>query len=388
MKDRLKQTVAIGLAGLMILSCAAGCGASKQEPEAVQAEEIEQITNAANSLLNTRHSNTEGKDETVYVIADATGNPTQTIVSAWLRNPDGAAELPDSADLSGIETLKGDATYIKDDQGNLIWQADGSDVYYQGTTQKELPVSTSISYQLDGKDTSPEALAGATGHLTITFDYVNHMEVSETIDDKEVTLYQPFTVISGLMLDNDRAENITVTSGKVINTGDQSIVVGMALPGLKASLGLDTLEDKDGNPVDIDLPEQVTIEADVTDFELLTTVTVISDDLLGDLNLDNVETLDDLKEAMDALTDAAGQLRDGTGELYDGVAELSDGTGDLTDGIAQLDDGAGELKSGADTLSQGASSLAGGSQSLSQGAGQLASGAGQLSDGALAVQTV
>ena len=120
MKDRLKQTVAIGLAGLMILSCAAGCGASKKEPEAVQAEEIEQITNAANSLLNTRHSNTEGKDETVYVIADATGNPTQTIVSAWLRNPDGAAELPDSADLSGIETLKGDATYIKDDQGNLI----------------------------------------------------------------------------------------------------------------------------------------------------------------------------------------------------------------------------------------------------------------------------
>ena len=39
MKDRLKQTVAIGLAGLMILSCAAGCGASKQEPEAVQAED-------------------------------------------------------------------------------------------------------------------------------------------------------------------------------------------------------------------------------------------------------------------------------------------------------------------------------------------------------------
>ena len=103
MKDKLKQSVAIGLAGLMILSCTAGCGASKQETEAVPTAEVEQITTAANALLGS-HSNTEGKDETVYIIADASGNPKETIVSAWLKNPNGAAELKDSAELSGIQS--------------------------------------------------------------------------------------------------------------------------------------------------------------------------------------------------------------------------------------------------------------------------------------------
>ena len=137
---KCRKQIALGMSALMLLSCLTGCAVHA----ATATEEQTQITEAADALLGT-HSNSSGKEETVYVIADATGNPTQTIVSAWLRNPDGAAELPDNAELSGIETLKGDATYTTDDQGNLLWQADGSDVYYQGTTQKELPVSTSIS---------------------------------------------------------------------------------------------------------------------------------------------------------------------------------------------------------------------------------------------------
>ena len=58
MKKRIKQTVAIGLAGLMVLGCTAGCGTVDKESEAVQEEEVEQITNAANSLLDPGRSST------------------------------------------------------------------------------------------------------------------------------------------------------------------------------------------------------------------------------------------------------------------------------------------------------------------------------------------
>ena len=59
----------------------------------------------------------------------------------------------------------------------------------------------------------------ATGHLTITFNYVNRMAVNQTVDDKEVTLYQPFTVISGLMLDNDRADAFLQAAEAVLPAG-------------------------------------------------------------------------------------------------------------------------------------------------------------------------
>ncbi len=204
------------------------------------------------------------------------------------------------------------------------------------------------------------------------------------MNGETVTLYQPFLVISGLMLDGDTASNVTVSNGRVINTGDQSVVVGMAMPGLKASLGLDTMKNRDGEPIDIDIPESVVIEANVRDFELLTTVTVISNDALSSLDLDDVETIDELKDAMDELTDASTQLVDGTSDLYDGVEALSSGTTELTDGIAQLDDGASDLKSGAEELS-GAGELKDGTSQLRDGGVELADGVAQLLDGAKAL---
>ena len=246
-------------------------------------------------------SSDSGKEETVYVIADANGNPTRTIVSAWLKNQEEADTITDRSTLTGIENVKGSETYTTDANGDLVWQADGSDIYYQGSSDAPLPITANITYTLDGVDVTPELLEGATGHLVMTFHYINHTAAERVVNGKSVTLYQPFAVVSGAMLDNSKVSNVEVTNGKVINSGDQTIVVGLAMPGLKESLGLDELEDSDGNPVDIDVPESVTIEADVTDFSLLTTITIAENTLLDELDLEDVKTFDDLQEAMDEL---------------------------------------------------------------------------------------
>ena len=112
MKQWMTKATAIALSGLMALSCLTGCGSRPAEPTKTAAhdKETEQVTDAAISLLST-HSDTAGKNETVYVIADALGNPQQTIVSTWLKNPDGADELRDHAELKDIKNVKGDETF-------------------------------------------------------------------------------------------------------------------------------------------------------------------------------------------------------------------------------------------------------------------------------------
>ena len=404
MKNNIQKTLAAGLAGMLLASSIAGCGTASGSSAADTSAadisavddytaEVGLVTEAAKSLLPS-HSDTEGKEETVYVVADAQGKPTETIVSAWLKNPDGADTLEDVSDLTDIVNVKGNETYTRSADSHLTWAADGRDIHYQGTTARELPVTTSISYELDGKNTSPQELAGASGHLTITFQYQNNTASDRVVNGKNVTLYQPFLVISGLVLDGNTASHISVTNGKIVSTGDRSIVIGMAMPGLRESLGLDTMETGDGVPVDIDLPETVVIDADVQDFELLTTLTVISNDLLQDVDLEDAGTIDDLKGAMDKLTDASTRLADGTDDLYNGAGALSDGTQDLINGIDQLDDGAGAVRSGASDLAAGSAALNGGAQqisgnmtALSDGLASARNGADDLDSGLARMQT-
>ncbi len=352
------------------------------------------------------HSSESGKDETVYIIADANGSPEQTIVSTWLKNSSGSNTLSDISTLSDLTKVKGDGSYTEMNDGTIQWDANGDDVYYQGTSSDSLPVEVKITFQLDGKSVSAEELDGASGHLTLSIDYTNNTAHSTTVDGKSWTVYQPYMLISTLMFDNETVSNVEVENGQSVNTGENTMVVGAGMPGLKESLGLDQLVDGDGKTIDdIDVPDHVVIDADVKNFSLSTILTVATGDALENLDLDDVDSIDKLRDSMDELADGmvdllAGtkdlydavwgdlsdgidDLKDGTQDLYDGVwGDLSDGLDDLKDGVTDLDDGAKDLKSGAKQVRDGASSLYDGSSSLNTGMGSLLSGLKTLSSSA------
>ena len=113
------------------------------------------------------------------MVADPDGTPNEVIVSDWLKNHSGAATLEDVSDLKDIENVKGDETFTQGADGALTWQADGNDIYYQGTTDKELPIDMKMTYYLDGKEISPEDLAGKSGKVTIRMDYTNKEKTEE-----------------------------------------------------------------------------------------------------------------------------------------------------------------------------------------------------------------
>ncbi|MBR3268961.1 MAG: hypothetical protein IKI58_09635 [Oscillospiraceae bacterium] len=349
--------------------------AKNQTAEQSSAVSTEAMEDTAEALANRSVSEmTAGKDETVYVIANADGTVEKIIVSDWLQNAAGSDSLNDVSDLKDITNVKSDASYQMNDDGAIVWDTKGEDLYYQGVSENELPVDMKVTYLLDGKPISAEELAGKSGRVTIRYTYENKQYQTVTINGKQEKIYVPFGMLTGMIFDNDRFSNIEVSNGKIISDGNRTIVAGFALPGLQENLALD--------PEKFQLPETVEINADVKDFSLGMTVSIAANGLFNDIDTENLSSLNDLTDGLSQMTDAMKQLLDGSSALYDGLATLLDKSQELSNGIHQLAEGAGALKSGADTLANGAGALKTGADSLAAGAGTLKDGTGSLADGA------
>ncbi len=314
------------------------------------------------------------KEETVYVIADAEGNPSKVIVSDWVKNPAKLDTINDKTDLEDIKNLKGDEKYTLNGDNLCIWDADGNDIYYQGTSKKDIPVDMSVSYLLDGKSVSPEELAGKSGRVTMRFDYNNKQYETVTVNGKKTKIYVPFVMLTGMILDNDKFSNVTVNNGKIINDGSHTIVAGFATPGLEEDLALES--------DDIEFPNYVEIKADVKDFKLTTTMTVATNDVFSDIDFSKADTeIDKLDKKLKKLSEATDKLIDGSSKLYNGLSTLLDKSGDLISGVKSLVNGAKKLSSGATKLDKGAGTLNKGVKKLDKGAGSLKMGVNSLKTG-------
>ncbi len=314
------------------------------------------------------------KNETVYVMTGTDGSVEKIIVSDWIKNGTESDSVLDRSELKEIENVKGTGTYTMNGDNMRVWDAQGNDIYYQGNIDKELPVDLKVSYRLDGKSISSSELAGKSGRGTIRFDYRNKQCETVEIDGKKEKIYVPFTMMTGMLLDNDIFTNVEVSNGKLINDGERTIVVGIAFPGLQENLKADQER--------LELPDYVEITADVKDFQMSNTVTIASNEVFSRLETDKFDSLDELKDSLHELTDAMDQLMDGSSQLYDGLCTLLEKSGELIKGIDRLAEGAEKLKKGAADLDQGAGELAGGTQALADGLGQLAANSGTLNAGA------
>lgn len=304
------------------------------------------------------------KDETVYVIADANGKPDEILVSEWIQNVEEKDDIFDKSDLKDITVEKGNASYTIDKNKMMVWDAQGEDITYTGKTDKKLPVDIIVSYKLDGKNISPDKLAGKSGKLTMTFKYTNNEKEKVKIDGKEEEIFVPFVMLTGALFDNETTKNIRVSNGKVINFGDSTIVGGIALPGLQENFQLDKKE--------FDIPDTIEITADVTDFELDTTVTIATSDLFSKLDTKSMDNLTKIKSELSKLEDGINQLLDGSSKLYDGLKQLFDKAGELTGAIGQINDGAVKLSDGSTKLNLGSIKLNIGVGDLSDGLDTLA----------------
>ncbi len=367
MKSKGIKLTALVLCAVMILSTAVtavfAANNDQQKPN---------VTGEKKSAVSAKNGSAS-KDETVYVFSGADGAVHKVLVNNWLQNKDKAESLSDVSHLTDIVNVKGDETFTTDKDGKLVWNANGEDIYYQGTTDQKLPVEMTIRYTLDGKEISPEELAGKSGKVTIRFDYQNNRYEEAKIGGKTEKIYVPFVVMTGTMLDTDVFSNVQVTNGKMENLGNQMIVAGIALPGMQENLGIDKK--------DLEIPTYVEIKADVENFELSGTMTLATTALFDSLDSEKLD-LGDLTDSMDKLKSGTTQLMDGSNQLYEGLNTLLEQSKVLVDGIDKLYDGAGKLQTGAQALGGGASQLQSGTEQLSQGLGTLNANSAALNGGA------
>lgn len=372
-----------GAVSLAVASCVAGITGStdvtKYDKEYLAGDDKASDTDATtvmntDELADTLAENVNmtekdvDKDETVYVFAKANGDVDNILVNETLKNRDKSDKIEDTTDLKDIVNVKGDETFTQN--GNKItWDAAGNEISYQGTTDKELPVSVKATYYLDGNEIAPEDLAGKSGKVKIRLDYTSNEEVTKEINGKDEKISVPFVAVSGMIL-GDNFKNIEVTNGKSLAQGESNIVVGYAVPGLDSGVK-DAAKD-----LDTEIPEYVEVSADVTDFSLDMTVTLLVNG--SEMNFSGGVDLTDLDKLTDSLSSAGDQLADGSGELSDGATQVSDGAGTLADKMGDLTSGAGSLKAGMESLSSSSGDLSNGVSVINQSAQAIAAGVNTL----------
>ena len=216
-----KKYICVALSAVMMASLATGCGdtndsSSSDKAEATTESESDTLQDALTSEISKDGASDADKEETVYVLADANGNANDVTVSTWLKNSDGAEGLNDKTNLTDIQNVKGYEEYKDNGDGTITWAANGSDIYYQGKSNEELPVDVKVTYKLDGEEIEPSELAGKRGKVTIRFDYTNNTKKTVTVDSKNTEVISPFVMLSGMILPVDKFSNVQVENGKVI----------------------------------------------------------------------------------------------------------------------------------------------------------------------------
>ena len=294
-----------------------------------------QIT--AEAAVNDEVENPKEKNETVYLFTDGSGEVSKTLVSDWISNPNGAYGLNDNSELSDIVNVKGDEEFVDN-----IWNANGNDIYYQGTTDKQAPVGIKITYLLDGEEISAQDIVGKSGKVTVRYEYGSNAKVTIPTQEGSTEVYVPFLMATGMILDNDNFKNIEVTGGKLVNDGDRSVIIGFGIPHASEVLGSSSM-------LNVTIPEGFEFTADVTDFQIDTAYTVATNQIFTKAS--QVADTSDEKDKMEGL---ASQLTQALDALVEGSTQLNTGLASATKGITDVSASLQQLSSNNDALNGGA----------------------------------
>lgn len=285
------------------------------------------------------------KSETVYSNLNYDGTSYKTVISnhlSWLKEGD----IEDDSELKNILNISGDETFEKNET-KLSWKSVGNDIFYQGETEKELPIKTEIKYYLNDEEKNLEEMLGKEGKVKIEIHFQNTIKNIVKINGRNTELYTPFVTTIGTMLDSKQNKNIAINNGKIISTGTRNMVIGLASPGLYESMGLKELKGLD----------DITLSYETTNFSLNSIYIVSTPKLLEDADLKIFDKMDELYNSMYELQKNMDLLEAGAKELENGASALTTGTKELTEGLKSANAAIEELRKGSITLDNGLTTI-------------------------------
>ncbi len=281
------------------------------------------------------------KNETIYSILEHNGTTTNSKVSNHLSFID-QAQIEDETELKNILNISGEETFNLN--GNkLSWNTSKKDIYYEGETEKQLPIQTKITYYLNEEEKQASDILGQTGKITIKIIFENLEKQIVSLNQKQETMYTPFVTTIGTLLNSDHNKNITISNGHVVSTGKKNMLIGLAAPGLYESIGLEELKNLN----------EITITYETTKFELNNIYIVSTPKLLEEKDLTIFEKMDTLYSNVSELQKNMNTLENGIIELAKGIDSLELGSKELTTNLLTAKKGAENLSAGSTKVENG-----------------------------------
>lgn len=311
----LNKTISAGLAVLLLLSAAIPASAAE----------------------------TTGKEEVIYIMSDAGGS----VNGVYAVNIFGKGDVTDYGDYTDVKLLNTNDT-VTVDGDKITFSTDSEKVYCQGTlTNAEIPWNISIRFFLDGKELTPEEIAGKSGSLEIKFKV-------EKNNKCKTDFYDSFALQAAFTLDTEICTDIKAEGATSANIGSSKQLSYTILPGK----GIDA-----------------SITANVKDFEMpFASINGVKMNL--DIEVDDsgiTDKVTELNDGIDKIDDGANKLSDGSGELKNGGSSLKSGSSKLSDGAESLDSGVIKLSNGIINLQNGLDELNSQSDNLTSGSSQVKS---------------
>lgn len=304
------------------------------------------------------------KTETVYSVLNSDGSISDTIVSSWLHDEDGINNIKETLNLTDVKNIKSNEKPSKD--GNTYtWNAKGNDVYYEGTATKQLPVSVKIRYELDGQEMSAKDMEGKSGHLKLMISFTNNYSEVKNINGKSIVIHPSYLAGGMLNMSTGKFSNVKCESGKIVNDGTNEMLAFANIPGLNETLksaGLDKVNNQLG------ISDDVTVEADVNDFDLGSIMVGMTNEIDLASELGEIGSVSELTDGVNQLIEADNQLIDGSKQLYDGTTQLKEGIAPLSSAYPQIE----TLTNAFDQLHDGTTKLSTGLNQYTAGVDQLA----------------
>lgn len=164
------------------------------------------------------------KHERVYVVTGPDGEIRSLTDSVRLENRDGLEQIADASLLTGIENMSGSEAFTRDGDA-LIWQAQGNDIVYQGTSDQAPAILPAVTLTLNGEAITAGELKNKTGEAVLTVSY----RAASALPALAVTL---------LPLDGAGMTNIQAENAMILSEAGQRVLVGYAAPGVAGDLGL------------------------------------------------------------------------------------------------------------------------------------------------------
>lgn len=244
------------------------------------------------------------KTENVYTNMDYTGTVKKTTVSNHLEN-DKDGEIKDNSILTNILNVNGSEDFTLDND-IVTWYAKGKDIFYTGTTKKAQPINVVTKYYLNGKVTKATDMIGKSGKIKIEISLLNNSLL------RTDNTFTPYVVALGAMMDSDTNTDISITNGKVTDTGTRSVLLAISAPGLYEYTNINEFKSLN----------KVTITYNTTDFEINDIYMVASPKILSELDLGIFDKLDILTSSISTLGEKMDELEAGTKDLANGTSKL------------------------------------------------------------------